>query len=381
MAAHVNTSHSLRDLKPGMVIGRVVLKDNGKILLAEGTVLTDRIIDLLDIWNIRNVFIREQASGSDIELGPANMDEAIGFYHAYYEAVDYMKNVFVATRRFKKVAVEQMLQLVAGNIRPLVNSVGALFYLNMGNSPEDYTYHHSVRVAIVAGMLGKWLGYERETLDNLLLAGLIHDIGKAEIPPEILSKPDKLTEQEMAIIKLHSSYGAQLIQSAGSPVPPDVILGVLQHHERMDGSGYPHKAPGIKIHSFARIIAIADIYDAMTSDRPFKGKETPFSVVDVLSQEMFNKLDPDFCTTFLNNLRDSLLGVIVQLSDGREAEVVYLGEFLAARPVVRTKDGEFICLDRRKDICISKVIGLQVASSMAGNTTHSVKEFMSAGYR
>lgn len=354
-----DTSYALPDLKPGMVVGQAVLKENGKVLLAEGTVLTDRLIHLLDTWDIRTVSIREETDRVSVDFGPVHSEAVEGFYQTYYQTVDFMKHAFAAIRHFQKISVDQMLQLVAGNVRTLVDDVGALFYLNMGNNPEDYTYHHSVRVAIVAGILGKWLGYERERLDDLLLAGLLHDIGKAEIPLEIINKPGKLTGEEMKAVRLHSVYGAQLLKSAAHAVPADVILGVLQHHERMDGSGYPNKTAGAKIHDFARIIAIADTYDAMTSERLFQSKTTPFTVVDVLSQEMFTRLDPDFSTTFLNNIRDSLLGVIVQLSDGREAEVVYLGEFLAARPVVKTKEGEFICLDKCKDVYVSKVISLR----------------------
>lgn len=131
-----------------------------------------------------------------------------------------------------------------------------------------------------------------------------------------------------------------------------MAYSILQHHERMDGGGYPGRLCGDDIHDYPRIIAVADIYDAMTSERVYHSKDTPFTVVEMISKDAFGKLDPAVCTVFLNNVKDYFIGNLVELSDGRKAEVVFLGQYQAARPVVRTQSGEFLDLERRKDISI-----------------------------
>jgi len=159
----------------------------------------------------------------------------------------------------------------------------------------------------------------------------------------------------MEAMKLHTTKGYNLLKEL--ELSQGVLFAVLQHHEREDGSGYPLGVKGDKIHNFAQIVAVADIYDAMTSDKVYREKTSPFQAVEALVQDMYGKLSPDVCTIFLNNVRDYFIGNIVELNDGREAEVVYLGQTMTARPIVRTPSGEFIDLERQKHVSIVKLVG------------------------
>lgn len=237
----------------------------------------------------------------------------------------------------------------------MVESIGVINHLHMVSRQGDYTLHHSVNVALICGVLGRWLGYNERELTDLVLSGLLHDIGKTQISLEILNKPGKLSEEEMNIMQTHPSVGYKMLRE-NTNLSANICYGVLQHHERLDGSGYPFKIQGNQIHKYAKIIAIADIYDAMTSNSAYRTKATPFSVVEVMTEEMFNKLDATICTVFLNNVRDYFVGNIVKLSDGRNVEVVYLGQSAGTRPTVRTQDNQFIDLERRKDIQIVDLV-------------------------
>jgi len=220
---------------------------------------------------------------------------------------------------------------------------------------DDYTFHHSLDVAVLCGVVGRWLGYKGEELKDLVLAGLLHDIGKTQIPLEILRKPGKLTPEETKIMQLHTTRGYNLVKELD--LPAAVTYAVLQHHEREDGSGYPLQVTGDKIHPFAKLIAVIDIYDAMTCDKVYRKKVTPFEAVETITRDMYDKLDPNICAVFLNNVRDYFIGNTVLLSDGREAEVVYLGQYISSRPVVRTEDGLFIDLEQRKELSIVRLLG------------------------
>jgi HD-GYP domain-containing protein (c-di-GMP phosphodiesterase class II) len=180
-------------------------------------------------------------------------------------------------------------------------------------------------------------------------------VGKSQISTAIINKPDHLTPAEMHKMKEHSALGVELMKKAGV-TSGAVISGVLQHHERMDGSGYPNGASGAAIHPYARIIAVADIYDAITEDRPFQKKDSPFAAARIIAQEMFGKLDMEIATTFLEHIRDHFIGTQVYLSDGRKAEVILLGSDFTFKPIIRTESGEFIDTGRRLDIQIKEVI-------------------------
>ncbi|TWH48326.1 HD-GYP domain-containing protein [Sporomusa sp. KB1] len=347
--------YSLSEAKPGMEIGRMVLTPEDKVILSEGTILTDSMLQGLEFWNITTVFIKEALPlepGIDFFIPETVVQKK--FYADYENTVSVVKEAFAKTRFFQEVPLNAMKELASNAIEPLINSSGVINHINLVRRQDDYTFHHSVNVAIICGVLGKWLGYTGTEWKDLILAGLLHDIGKTQIPLEILNKPGKLTADEMEIMQLHTTRGYKLL-STKQGIPNGVIHGILQHHERFDGSGYPLAVNGDQIHRYARIIAVADIYDAMTSDRVYHRKISPFSVVEMIVEEMFQKLDPEIGAIFLNNVRDYFIGNIVELNDGRQAEVIYLGQFMASRPIVVTEDKEYIDLECNKMLRIVKV--------------------------
>ncbi|SMD06301.1 HD-GYP domain-containing protein [Sporomusa malonica] len=348
--------YPISDVEAGMEIGRMVLTQDDRVILSEGTILSDSMIEGLKFWDISTVFIKERLSAEpEVDFSIPETAHQKKFYAGYEDTVSLLKESFTKLRFFKEVPLTTMRELTNDSIEPLINSIGVINHMHMVRRQDDYTFHHSVNVAVICGVLGKWLSYSGEELKDLVLAGLLHDVGKTQIPLEILNKPGKLTPEEMEIMRLHTIRGYHLIR--GTPnVSKGVIYGVLQHHERYDGSGYPFGVSADKIHNYAKIIAIADIYDAMTSDRVYHRKVSPFAVVEMIVEEMFNKLDPAIGTVFLNNVRDYFVGNIVELSDGRHAEVIFLGQFMASRPTVVTQDKEYIDLECNKSLSIVNVI-------------------------
>jgi putative nucleotidyltransferase with HDIG domain len=325
--------------KPGMVLGRPIVNRHGKILLTEGTKLNDTYINRLLELGIRAVDIQEKTlyKNSRIILEEAGVFD-------YLNVIDQVRNLIKMIRRFEKIPVDNFKQVVESHILPIVESYSAINYLNLERPREEYIFHHCVNVALLSGIIGKWLEYDKNEIAQLTLAGLLHDIGKIKVPDEILNKAGKLTNHERQIVQLHSAYGYRLLTEAN--LPADVLLGILQHHERLDGSGYPGHFQQSKIHRHAQIIAVADVYDAITADRAYSDKVTPFAAAEVLVNSMFSKLSAAICTTFLTQFENFMLGNLVELKTGQYGEVIHLGNFLNTSPIIiRCENGELIRLN------------------------------------
>ncbi len=347
--------YSVSELQAGMIVAELMTSEDGKAILGAGTVLTDNRIRLLQQWGLDKVSILiPQSKPESTPETPWSFDRET--FNAYYkDTVDLVKTAFKSISLFREVPVARMQELANDKIDPLVDAPGVMNHLLMIRHTDDYTFEHSVNVAVLSGVIGKWMGLKGQNLRDLIFAGLMHDIGKSQVPPEILNKPGKLSADEMEIMKRHTIQGYYLLKEV--PRTPLVIMwSVLQHHERMDGSGYPLHLRGSNIHEFARIISVADVYDAMTSDRVYRRRTTPYHVVEALFRQMFNVLDPVVCSKFLYHVKDFMTGNVVMLSDGRQAEIVHPGAFPAGLPLVKTTDGQFINLEQKRDITIYGLI-------------------------
>lgn len=353
MLQKVKKRFQIREVKPGMELASSLMTDNDKFALGEGTILTANLIERLKNWGVETLDVHVAVEVKKKE--PRSLTKLqLAVSREYNETVSELKRSFETVRFFKQVPLKEMRELADTTMETFINTSGILNHLHVVHRQDDYTFHHSINVGILCGVIGRWLGYNDSQWKDLVLAGLLHDIGKTQITLEILRKPGKLSSFEMETMQLHTTRGYNLVKDLD--LPHSVLCAILQHHERDDGSGYPLKVTAEKIHPFAKIVAIADIYDAMTSDTVYRKKRTPFEAAEAVLKDMYDKLDPNICSVFLNNIRDYFIGNIVELSDGREAEVVYLGKYVSARPVVRTDDGEFIDLEKKKDIGIIKLV-------------------------
>lgn len=355
----------IQDVEPGMTLGMPAINNAGRVVLTEGTVLTQKLIDRLQNWNIFTVDI----AYSDGQRVPEEIpmmstvfekpDSAVQkkFYAAYADTVKAVTAAFEQIRHFKEVPIIKIRELAGTSLQELSHTPGVINLLYMLEGMDDRTVRHSLNVAIIAGVLGRWLGFSAKTLQELILAGLLHDVGKTQIANEIINKDSaNLTPNEIKILRNHTIDGYNLLKRSAYRLSFSVLAGVLQHHEGADGKGYPLQLAGKQIHLFAQIIAVADMYETMTNKASQEKHMTPFQAVDTMVRQTFEKLDPFVANVFLNNIRDQFIGNVVRLSDGRAAVVVYLGRVVAERPVVRTQDGEFIDLERIRDLNIVEVI-------------------------
>ncbi len=214
---------------------------------------------------------------------------------------------------------------------------------------EDYLFNHSVNVAIIGNLIGKWLDLGKEDIKILTLGGLVHDIGKLKIDKKILDKPEKLTEEEFEEVKKHPSYSHKILTEMGYN-EEKLLRAVTLHHEREDGTGYPLgiKSKNIPIHS--KIIAIADIFDAMTSNRVYDKKMNIFKVMEKFQKETFGKLDYKMVTLFIKKFLEFYIGSEVTLNTGDKAKILNFNSFEITKPILMTGEGKIIDTSRVRTV-------------------------------
>jgi len=199
---------------------------------------------------------------------------------------------------------------------------------------DNYTYEHSLNVAVLSVILGLELNLNKNELYNLCLGGLLHDIGKAFIPKELLLKESNLTDEEYTLMKSHAVKGYEYIKG-NFQISAFVKVITLQHHERIDGTGYPAGLKGDKINKLAKIVSIADVYDAITSDRPYKKADPPSEAIEFIMGSAGRFFDFHMAKAFLRRIVPYPVGTLVKLSNGQIGIVDEINESFLLRPKIR----------------------------------------------
>ena len=228
-----------------------------------------------------------------------------------------------------------------------------LTFIGFLKSYDEYTFSHSINVSLLCNLFAYWLQLDEEETIYLTTAGMLHDIGKMKISKKILNKRGRLTDSEFEIMKQHSVLGYRILKD--QDIPNEIKLGTLMHHERIDGSGYPLGVRGDKISKYAKIISICDIYDAMTSDRIYRGRICPFEVIKTFEVSSYGELDTTYLLVFLKNIAYTYFGSWVRLDDGRQGEVVFINPNSLSRPMIRVGD-DIIDLSQNESLEIIGVI-------------------------
>ena len=365
--------YAVDQLKEGMVVGQAVYKEDMSVLLGEGTVLNQQMIDSLSERNIVSVEIREEdgeealdpmpqksqgvqgAPAKTIPLKEPILDE--GYVRDYGDCFIELKSLFEVTKAHGSVDKDSA-ETLAQNILPLCSGAKAVAHIHNMTPKGEYTIHHSLHVAILAGLMGKWLKMPRKDQLRLITAGALILIGNLRIEQAMLDKEGVLTPDERKIMQEHPKFGHELIMAGGLGEDKEIAEAVLQYHERGDGSGYPRGLVKEEIGKFARILAIMDMYDAMASDRSYAKKRSPFEVFNILSDDIMNgQLDTEFGFRFIRRVCHSLNGNWVKLSNDEAGKIIYIDESrLAALPVVQTMDGEFMDLNLRTDVKVEYLL-------------------------
>ncbi|WP_341281857.1 HD-GYP domain-containing protein [Paenibacillus sp. FSL H8-0537] len=265
----------------------------------------------------------------------------------------YMAELFEQIRYAKQIPVLQIRE----KIIPSINELSEIpdFYELLGalQSKDDYSYRHNIGVGVLSTLIGKWMDMDERDLMQLTMAGTLHDIGKTKIPNEILNKPGSLDTKEFDLMKKHTIFGYELLKDTVG-INHVQALVALQHHERQDGSGYPLGLRSEQIAPLSKIVAVADVFHAMTSDRPYR-KALPFyETLIQMNKNIFGEFDPQISKLFMDKMMQSMLGHQVLLTNNEIGSIVLINPQNALRPLVKMNDN-FIDLSRDTSLHILKV--------------------------
>lgn len=347
---------SIDILKDGMCIKEDVINEKGMLIVARDTIVTKNIISRLKLYHIQEVDVAKKR----VKKESSSLKDSLEF--------KYFKNETNEVKDSLNNSFNKILNDVTDNVelRHIMDLGKKMFADNCGNSNildmlycmqefSDTTYVHCINVAMIAGLLGKWLSWPEEDVNMLVTCGMFHDIGKLTIPDSILHKPGKLTDTEYKIMKQHTIAGFDRLQHI-EILPPEVKRTAMLHHERCNGTGYPLGIIGEKIDKFSKVIAIADVYDALTANRVYRDALCPFDVVAILEREGLELYETRYIMTFLHKVLYSYLNKKVYLNNGMIASIKEINPDSRAKPVVMVEGGRIVDLSQYDGIKIDSVI-------------------------
>ena len=317
-------------LKTGMVTAQSIFNEKGAPFLVRGTPLTDRYIYRLRQLSVPELHVTSLSADFQLPPPPDVIEE-----RTRVQAVDSVAETFRQAEvngQFDMNLMEQCADLL---VRDIMTKKKNLVQITDIRLHDSYTFSHSVNVAVLATMLGNLCGYSKSKLQVITLGGLLHDIGKLAVPTPILNKTSSLTADEFKIIRRHPSEGRKILKELNSPNASILAIIAAQHHEHLDGSGYPNHIRGKSIHPYSRITAIADVYDALTSARSYKRAYKPNVVYQMMMHNSPGHFDMDRLRLFFDNVAIYPVGTVMKTQIGYAiVKKVVFGHTLAPIVVV-----------------------------------------------
>jgi len=336
----------------GCIVSEDIFGRTDHPIIKKNTVLTNQLIDILKLFLIPSVEVEkllvsgtpfippnqiqiEQSNNPAVSIGNSDFTrlflQASEEYHKHFQM--WQSGMPIDMAKIRLI----LLPLLNEDV---VNS-SVIFSLHHFSTKERYAYQHAVAVGLLCGYIAKRLQYSTGDAVQAAIAGILADCGMAKINPNILQKKTALSAQEFEEVKNHPKYSYQMVH--GLPLlKKGAQVAVLQHHERLDGSGYPISLKSNMIHPIAKIIAVADTYHAMTSERLYRKKQSPFKVLEMMQQDYFGKFDLAALNALSSGIINFSIGSKVKLSDGKLGEVLFISEKSPTRPLVQLFHSEEI---------------------------------------
>ena len=299
----------IKKLKPGMIIAQSIYNRRGASYLVKGQPLTAEYIARLEKMQMPAVTVT--SSNPKFQLPPP---EDVVQEHTRVHAIETVYNAFQAIEKDGHIDVSAMQSVTNELLLDIIERRNNLIQLTDIRLHDTYTFAHSVNVAILSALLGVLKGYSQKDLQQLTMGAMLHDVGKIDTPLEILNKPSRLTEMEFDTIKQHPANGALRIMEMQDQLPWANVLASIaaEHHEHIDGQGYPRGLRGGQINRFAKLVAIADVYDALTSVRPYKKAYPPSVAHNIMAKLNRGQFDPETLDLFFNNVALYPVGTILK---------------------------------------------------------------------
>lgn len=356
----------LSEAEDGMELAGDVYDSKGRLIVPFGSIIDRETINRMDNYNVVVIKVVEKSELDELFMKSSQLEEPSGYFEKIKKSQEFMefdKQFNESVNELKVELNDIVLKNKEIDIRKMILDVKKVIAANKTNHNlmdmlncmrgyDDLIFAHSMSVSLICNVIAGWFGYSDDDADILTVAGLLHDIGKIKIPRGIITKPAKLTDKEYRIIQMHPVFGYDILKD--QPIDARIKNVALMHHERYDGKGYPRKLMGLQIDEMARIVAIADVYDAMTSNRVYREGMSPFDVIEYF-EKCIDIFEPKFLLLFLQKTAQSYVSNTVLLSDGEEGKIAMINNNALGKPVV-ISGNKSIDLSRDKSIKIVKLI-------------------------
>ncbi|KLO21577.1 diguanylate cyclase [Marinitoga sp. 1197] len=348
----------LNKIKSGMIVAMNIKDFKGNVLFKKGTILNKEKINIIKNNGIFRIPVIEKKAEIKSVSDAAHAHSFIS-KELLDKSFEKVKDIFEEIMNTGKIDIAKIEEVAVNLTKEMQKNFSDKLYVPLKKlkTYDEYLYSHSLNVMILGSLIGLENGMSDEELTELALSGLLHDIGKVKIPLEILNAPRKLSSEEFELIKNHVLYAKDFLENSGI-TDKRIINGALEHHERYDGSGYIFKKKGKDISNYGRILAVSDVYDALTSKRCYKKPWTPYKTLSYILSHVNKHFDPSFTQNLVNALGLFPPGMKVMLNDGSEGIIIATNRSNKMKPIIKVND-DIIDLLEEKNLRITKIINYE----------------------
>ncbi len=338
----------------GYEIAEDVLNSSGSLIITKDTIVNETIRQRLVAFKVDRIAVCPRMNMINTVNNPKA--DIIAFKTKYQNSVNSVKAIINDLAAGRGLDNEKIYEISDSLYENMYSNIAVTECLNKIKLVDEYTYSHCINVSLYSMLIGKWLELPENEIKLLMIAGILHDVGKSKIPIDILNKKGPLTQEEFEVIKTHPLLGFEIIKDV-TGINTKVKEAVLMHHEKENGTGYPFGIKSGSISSFAKIISIADAFDALTSERVYKKRQTPFDTFRDFERIGIGEgyYDPGILLKFIHNISQYYVGSRVRMSTGKFGEIVYVPPHNISSPVVRV-NGSFIDLSAQRGIKIIEML-------------------------
>ncbi|UII55429.1 HD-GYP domain-containing protein [Cytobacillus spongiae] len=322
-------------VQQGEILAKAIYNEKGQVLVNEGVILKDTVLTRLISLGISYIYIQD------------GQTEDISYQHPIseklrQEAIQTIETTFQQVQSAKALSHSFVIEKAAKRLTELIKAIlseirgneDLLTLLSDVYTYDNYIFTHSLNVTMYTLAIGMELNLKPKDLERLGLGAVLHDVGKMKIPEEILLKPGRLTEEEFTVVKTHAEEGFEILRKVQT-LPLIIAHCAYQHHERLNGTGYPRGLKCNEIHEYGKIIAVADVFDAVTSNRVYRQAMLPHEGLEILYSGVGTLFEPKVVEAFRRAVAIYPIGITVKLSDGKKGVVSRQNIGLSDRPVVR----------------------------------------------
>ncbi|MGV3488552.1 MAG: HD-GYP domain-containing protein [Tuberibacillus sp.] len=354
------------DLVPGCVLSSDIYVKSTTPIMTKKTVLSKEHIDVLKAFLVDTVEVEPVLENGEafkpsyiVNNNKKQQDHSIThvnpFVDTYLQGVFQYKQLFETWQQGKNIDIFKVVSFLNPLIDKFISHPTELMKLYQYSGSKDYIFHHSVSVGLLSAYFSTKLNYSKKEVFEIGMAGLLADCGMAKLPPRLYEKPNQLMKKEFFLLEKHPVYSYQMLKDLPT-IKEGVMLGVLQHHERLDGSGYPLRLKNDKLHPYGKLIAVFDVFHAMICIRPYRPRQSLYKVLELMNQDQFGKFDHKILSLLIDEIAHLSVGTRVKLSNHEIGEIVFTDRMQPTRPIVRLENGATIALSHNRELFIEDVL-------------------------